>query len=59
MYQAGKLRRCGMESAALTTADLQGLEAFHSQSFRKVERIIIVASTDCAPGGLAATFTPS
>ena len=30
---------CGMESAALTTADLHRLEAFHSQSLRKIQRI--------------------
>ena len=30
---------CGMESAALTTADLHRLEAFHSQSLRKIQRL--------------------
>ena len=29
----------GMQSAALTTADLHRLEAFHSQSLRKIQRI--------------------
>ena len=39
MYQAGKLRRCGMESAALTTADLHSLEAFHSHFAKSNGRI--------------------
>ena len=30
---------CGMASAALSNADLHRLDAFHSQSLRKIQRI--------------------